>query len=107
MPRERIATDIDLPSDSQVIEAKVPRHATLASVLRAHELGETVVDGIVSAAHDAFDVRRLRAEQPYRLEMSATGAVRQFVYRIDADKYLRVSAIARRGSRADPSSMPR
>ena len=69
----------------------MPRNATLASVLRAHELGEAVVNGIVNAAHRAFDVRKLRAEQPYRLVTSATGAVREFVYRIDADRFLRVT----------------
>lgn len=90
-PPEPLAADIYLPRDSQVIEARVPRNATLASVLRAHELGEAVVTGIVDAAHQAFDVRKLRAEQPYKLVMSATGAVREFVYRIDADRFLRVS----------------
>jgi murein DD-endopeptidase MepM/ murein hydrolase activator NlpD len=90
-PPPRADSDIHLPSDTQVIEARVPRNATLATVLRAHELGEAVIDGIVSAADQAFDVRRLRAEQPYRLRVSATGTVREFVYRIDADNYLRVS----------------
>jgi murein DD-endopeptidase MepM/ murein hydrolase activator NlpD len=85
------AVDIHLPRDTRVIEARVPRNATLASILRAHEIGDAMVTGIVGAAHRAFDVRKLRAEQPYRLEMSASGAVREFVYRIDADRFLRVS----------------
>lgn len=83
--------DIYLQKTGEVIEAEMPRNATLASVLRAHELGEAVIDGIVEAAHDAFDLRRLRASQPYRLEVSAAGAVREFIYRIDADRFLRVS----------------
>lgn len=83
--------DIHLPKTGEVIEAQMPRNATLASVLRAHELGEAVIDGIVSAAHSAFDLRRLRASQPYRIEVSAAGAVREFIYRIDADRFLRVS----------------
>jgi murein DD-endopeptidase MepM/ murein hydrolase activator NlpD len=83
--------DLVLPKDSQVFEARVPPNATLAGVLRAHELGEVVVAAIVDAAHAVFDVRRLRADQPYRLEVSVTGAVREFVYRIDADRFLRVS----------------
>ena len=70
----------------------MPRNATLAGVLRAHELGEAVVSSIVGAAHQAFDVRKLRAEQPYRLVMSAKGAVREFIYRIDGDRFLRVRA---------------
>ncbi len=86
--------DIHLQSTGEVIEAQVPRNATLASVLRAHELGEAVVNGIVSAARSAFDLRRLRASQPYRIEVSAAGAVREFVYRIDADRFLRVSPAA-------------
>jgi murein DD-endopeptidase MepM/ murein hydrolase activator NlpD len=88
-PRAR--GDIHLPKSGEVIEAEVPRNATLASVLRAHELGDAVISGIVDAAHSAFDLRRLRASQPYRLEVSAAGAVREFVYRIDADRFLRVS----------------
>jgi murein DD-endopeptidase MepM/ murein hydrolase activator NlpD len=83
--------DIHLPKTTEVIEAEMPRNATLAGVLRAHALGEAVVNGIVEAAHQAFDLRRLRAHQPYRLEVSAAGAVREFVYRIDADRFLRVA----------------
>lgn len=94
--------DIALPRDSEVIEAQVPRNATLASVLRAHDLGEAVVTGIVDAAHEAFDVRRLRANNPYRLEVSAAGMVREFIYRIDGDRFLRV-----RGQRAPEQEQPR
>lgn len=92
-PRENAPErgDILLPKTTEVIEAEMPRNATLAGVLRAHALGETVVNGIVEAARDAFDLRRLRAHQPYRLEVSAAGAVREFIYRIDADRFLRVS----------------
>jgi murein DD-endopeptidase MepM/ murein hydrolase activator NlpD len=82
--------DIALPRDGEVIEAQVPRNATLAGVLRAHDLGEAVVTGIVDAARTAFDVRRLRANNPYRLEVSAAGLVREFIYRIDGDRFLRV-----------------
>lgn len=83
--------DILLPKTTEVFEAAVPRNATLAGVLRGHELAEPVVARLVEAAGSAFDVRRLRAEQPYRLEVGLAGDVREFTYRIDADRFLRVS----------------
>jgi murein DD-endopeptidase MepM/ murein hydrolase activator NlpD len=97
--RARSAADIQLSRDSQVIEARVPRHATLAGLLRAHDVSEDLAARIVDAARDAFDPRRLRAEQPYRIELGLDGLVRLFEYKIDADKFLRVV-----GSRETQSS---
>jgi murein DD-endopeptidase MepM/ murein hydrolase activator NlpD len=82
--------DIVLTRDSEVIQARVPANATLAGLLRAHEVSEELATRLVEAASGVFDPRRLRADQPYRLEVTADGFVREFVYRIDADRFLRV-----------------
>jgi murein DD-endopeptidase MepM/ murein hydrolase activator NlpD len=82
--------DILLEQDREVIEARVPPNATLAGLLRAHRVSEDLALRIVDAARDAFDPRRLRADQPYRIEMGMDGLVRLFEYKIDADRFLRI-----------------
>lgn len=82
--------DIVLERDREVIEARVPPNATLASILRAHRVSEDLALRMVDATRHAFDPRRLRAQQPYRLEMGMDGLVRLFEYKIDADRFLRI-----------------
>jgi murein DD-endopeptidase MepM/ murein hydrolase activator NlpD len=48
------------------------------------------VAAIVAHAGSVFDLRKVRANQPYRLETTHTGAVRGFEYEIDGDRFLRV-----------------
>jgi murein DD-endopeptidase MepM/ murein hydrolase activator NlpD len=87
--------DIELPAQAvHVIEARVPRHATLSGLLRAHEIPEELAERAVEAARQAFDLRRLRADQPYRLVRTETGLLREFVYKIDADRFLRLAGLA-------------
>jgi murein DD-endopeptidase MepM/ murein hydrolase activator NlpD len=88
--RSGSAADIPLARDSEIIEARVPRNATLAGLLRGHDVSEDLATRLVDAARHAFDPRRLRAEQPYRLELGLDGLVRLFEYKIDADKFLRI-----------------
>ncbi len=73
-----------------MIEARVPRHATLDTLLRAHNLRETLVVDAVNAARSVFDPRRLRADQPYRLVRTIDGLLREFEYQIDTDRFLRI-----------------
>lgn len=75
---------------ARLIEARVPRNATLASLLRAHEVSDDIVNHFVASARRQFDLRRLRAEQPYKLEISLDGVIREFTYQIDADRFLKV-----------------
>ncbi len=79
-----------LPRESETIEATVPRHATLDSLLRAHQLQDQLVIDAVNAARGVFDPRRLRADRPYRLVRSLDGLLREFEYSIDADRFLRI-----------------
>jgi len=82
--------DIELARDREVVEARVPARATLASLLTAHAVEEALAAQIVSAVTGSFDPRALRADQPYRLVRGLDGLVREFVYRIDADRFLHV-----------------
>lgn len=79
-----------LPADVETITARVPRNATLDSLLRQHELAVGLVDAAVNSAKGVFDPRRLRAERPYRLVRSFDGVLREFEYQIDADNFLRI-----------------
>ena len=82
--------DVNLPRETETIVSTVPRHATLDSLLRAHQLQERLVTEAVSAARDVFDPRQLRADRPYRLVRSLDGLLREFEYQIDADRFLRI-----------------
>lgn len=84
--------DVYLPRDSETIEAAVPRHATLDTLLRAHRLSERLVVNAVNAARTVFDPRQIRAGRPYRLVRSLDGLLREFEYQIDADRFLRIIA---------------
>jgi murein DD-endopeptidase MepM/ murein hydrolase activator NlpD len=88
--QKQARADVYLPRESETIEAIVPRHATLDSLLRAHQLQEQFVIEAVSAVRGVFDPRQLRADRPYRLVRSLDGLLREFEYKIDADRFLRI-----------------
>jgi murein DD-endopeptidase MepM/ murein hydrolase activator NlpD len=81
---------VNLPRETETIEALVPRHATLDSLLRTSRLQEQLVAQVVSAARGVFDPRQIRAGRPYRLVRSLDGLLREFEYQIDADRFLRI-----------------
>ena len=82
--------DIPLALETRVVSARVRAGATLASMLRAHDVAVADTDAIVAQAASVFDLRRVRANQPYRLETTNAGTVRGFEYEIDGDRFLRV-----------------
>lgn len=86
----RTQPDVVLPSEIQTISARVPRHATLDSLLRAHDLSTDLISAAVAAARGVFNPRDLRADRPYTLVRSIDGALREFQYEIDADRILRI-----------------
>jgi murein DD-endopeptidase MepM/ murein hydrolase activator NlpD len=83
-------SDVILKSEIEMIEARVPRHATLDALLRANNLQESLVADAVNASRAVFDPRHLRADQPYRLVRTIDGLLREFEYQIDADRFLRI-----------------
>ena len=74
----------------QVIEARVPRNATLETLLREHQLSSELVASAVDSARAVFNLRQIRADRPYRLVLSLDGMLREFEYQIDADRFLRI-----------------
>jgi murein DD-endopeptidase MepM/ murein hydrolase activator NlpD len=88
--RRRSPADVYLSRETETIEAIVPRHATLDSLLRAHHLQEQLVVEAVAVVRDVFDPRQLRADRPYRIVRSLDGLLREFEYQIDADRFLRI-----------------
>lgn len=96
-PRPRVSSirDVLLRPETVVIEARVPRHATLDSLLRQHEFAPDLVNAVVESAKAVFNPRHLRADRPYRLVRSLDGWLREFVYEIDTDNFLRIASVDR------------
>lgn len=86
--------DITLTRETTVVAACVRAGATLLSVLRAHDVAASEAAAIVAQAAPIFDLRKVRANQPYRLESTLAGTVRDFEYEIDGDRVLRVGRSA-------------
>ena len=82
--------DVVLRAENAVIEARVPRNATLDSILRQHRLSADLVNAAVRSAASVFNPRKLRADRPYRLVLSLDGFLREFEYEIDTDRFLRI-----------------
>lgn len=82
--------DILLSLETTVVSSRVRAGSTLASLLRGHDVASADAAAIVSRAASVFDLRKVRANQPYRLETTPAGTVRGFEYEIDGDRFLRV-----------------
>jgi murein DD-endopeptidase MepM/ murein hydrolase activator NlpD len=82
--------DIQLSLETHIVSSRVRAGATLASLLRAENVAVQDVAAIVGQAGSVFDLRKVRANQPYRLETTSAGTVRGFEYEIDGDRFLRV-----------------
>jgi murein DD-endopeptidase MepM/ murein hydrolase activator NlpD len=85
-----IARDIALAADTTLVSARVAAGATLASILRTHEVVASDAAALVARAAAIFDLRKVRAHQSYVLVKTAEGLLRRFEYEIDADHLLRV-----------------
>src|SRR5687768_9424814 len=85
-----VAADVVLRPEMSVFESRVPRHATLDSLLRQHQLSTDLVNAAVRSAASVFNPRQLRADRPYRLVLSFDGFLREFEYEIDTDRFLRI-----------------
>jgi murein DD-endopeptidase MepM/ murein hydrolase activator NlpD len=93
------SVDVVLKAEHAVIQSRVPRNATLDSLLRQHQLSADLVNAVVRSARSVFNPRQLRADRPYRLVLSFDGFLREFEYEIDADRFLRI--ISRDSERPD------
>lgn len=80
--------DVRLTRDSEVLRAVVPHRSTLSSVLETHQLVAHEAVALVRTMAEKFDLRRVRAGQPYRLDRFLDGRIREFEYEIDVDRRL-------------------
>ena len=103
VPESRVqARDVLLPRDVDAVDGRVPRNATLETLLRRHELSAEFTAGVAEAMRGVFNPREIRAEQAYRLTRSLDGLFREFRYQIDTDRLLRVVARRAPGDGAAP-----
>jgi murein DD-endopeptidase MepM/ murein hydrolase activator NlpD len=86
-----VARDIVLVADTTVVSARVATGATVASLLREQGLTATEVADMAARVAAVFDLRKVRAAQPYRFERAGDGTMRRFDYEIDTDRFLRVT----------------
>src|SRR5262245_34409826 len=86
----RATHDVVLAADTTVVSAKVAAGATLDSILRAQHIVAADVTELIVRAGAVFDLRKVRRDQPYRLEMTPQNTVRKLEYEIDSDRYLRI-----------------
>jgi murein DD-endopeptidase MepM/ murein hydrolase activator NlpD len=68
----------------------VPRSTTLETLLRGHGVADDAAVSVVDAAQKVFDLRRLRALQPFSIERTLEGTLRFFEYEIDGNRFLRI-----------------
>jgi len=87
---KRAKADVFLVADTTVVSAKVSAGATLDSILRAQHVVTSDIAELVIRAGKVFDLRKVRRDQPYRLETTTQNTVRRLDYEIDGDRYLRV-----------------
>jgi hypothetical protein len=86
-----VGRDVVLAADKTVVSARVAPGATFALLLREQGLTAAEVADMAARVAAVFDLRKVRAAQPYRLERANDGEMRRFEYEIDADRFLRLS----------------
>jgi murein DD-endopeptidase MepM/ murein hydrolase activator NlpD len=101
--------DIHLKPDSERVTGSVSPSATFADILTAHAIRPDHERAFSEAVEPVFSSRRLRAHHGYELERSLDGRLREFLYRIDVDQFLKVtatSATLEAAAPLDPASAP-
>ncbi|MDO8680703.1 MAG: M23 family metallopeptidase [Acidobacteriota bacterium] len=90
----RPATDVTLVSDADFLAGVVPTRTTMSALFQDHLIEGREAVTLVGSIAETFDLRRLRAGQPYTIDRMLDGRVRRFEYEIDGDRML----VARRAS---------
>ena len=84
----RLTADVSLERDADYLSGFVPTRTTIGSVFDHHMIDGAEKSVLVASIGDAFDLRRIRAGQPYVIDRMLDGRVRRFEYEIDADRRL-------------------
>src|SRR6185436_5632358 len=94
----RLAADVHLAKDSDVLSGFVPARTTIAHLFEHHLIDHADTPVLVSSIAASMDVRKMRAGQPYAIDRLLDGRVRRFEYEIDADKRLTVERASIEGA---------
>jgi len=84
----RLTEDVPLESDADYLSGFVPARTTLGAVFDHHMIDGPEKSVLVASIGGEFDLRRIRAGQPYVIDRMFDGRVRRFEYEIDADRRL-------------------
>jgi len=94
----RLTADVALASDADYLSGFVPTRTTIGAVFDRHMIEGPEKAVLVSSIGGAFDLRRVRAGQPYVIDRLFDGRVRRFEYEIDADRRLTATRGALEGT---------
>lgn len=94
----RLTADVSLERDAEYLTGFIPTRTTIGTVFDRHMIEGPEKAVLVASIGNAFDLRRIRAGQPYTIDRMLDGRVRRFEYEIDADRRL----TATRGSLDGP-----
>ena len=84
----RLGSDVQLEADSDLMLGIVPTRTTVAGLFKDHAIATPEAAALVSSIGNAFDLRRVRAGQPYTIDRLFDGRIRRFEYEIDGDRRL-------------------
>jgi murein DD-endopeptidase MepM/ murein hydrolase activator NlpD len=98
--------DIFLEPEFELFADLVPRNTTLEALLADQGFAADTVHRLIAAAGTVFDLRRLRAGQPFEIERTLDGQFRRFDYEIDAESYLHVSEAVATAGALEASILP-
>jgi murein DD-endopeptidase MepM/ murein hydrolase activator NlpD len=90
-PHESARHDIALVASTRVSSGRIAARMTMGALLRAHAIAEDEAANLIHNAQAVFDLRKVRVDQPYRIEQTESGALKAFEYEIDGDRFLRVT----------------
>jgi murein DD-endopeptidase MepM/ murein hydrolase activator NlpD len=89
-PPAPVRADRYLAPEIETTTGRVPRNATISSLLGALGVRADLVPAIVSLTRTVFNPRGLKTDHEYVLERTFDGLVRRFEYEIDEDRFLRI-----------------
>jgi murein DD-endopeptidase MepM/ murein hydrolase activator NlpD len=84
----RIGADVSLTRDADYLTGYIPTRTTIDGVFTHHEIEGAEKTVLIASIGGAFDLRRVRAGQPYTIDRMLDGRVRRFEYEIDGDRKL-------------------
>jgi len=75
----------------KVFEDTIQRNKTLMATLVDYEVPLAIANEVIDLVKPVFDLRRLKAGNPFKLVKEGDGSLKAFEYKIDDEKVLRVA----------------